>query len=258
MSIERFAVVSCSHAPLHDDLAHQWAAREIQQRKPTIVVHIGDLLEAQAAARFQNEGRWTLEEEYIAGDDILRELREASPRARHIFLPGNHDFNIRAQARIPYAFRSLVDYRNHISELRDHNWEQPVETYTYDYNRGVFRLGQIVMGHGWATGQSADKQQTLDLAIPYGLGIFGHTHRPKPVTQVMQNMSTPLPYWYANPGTLRNVVDSIEWMNRNRKHQWGQGMVVGEVKLYDDDNKIPSAPEWEAETVIFKMFKEIQ
>jgi predicted phosphodiesterase len=258
MSIERFAVVTCSHAPLHDEEAHAWAAQQIREIKPTVVVHIGDLLEAQAASRFNNESSWSLRDEYEAGDDILHELREASPRARHIFLPGNHDFNIRAQARIPSAIRSLVDYRLHIPELANGKWEQPVETYTYDYNRGVFRLGQIVMGHGWAAGMAADKQQTLDLAIPYGLGIFGHTHRPKPVTQVMLNQLTPLPYWFANPGTLREIVHSVEWMNRNRKHQWGQGLVTGEVKLYDDDNKIPSAPEWEAETRIFRMFNDIE
>lgn len=257
MSIERFVAVSCSHAPFEDQDAHDWAAREIKDAKPSVVIHLGDLVEAEAASRFGNEVNHTLEDEYEAANEVLEVLRAASPGARHIFLPGNHDFNLTAQQRIPKSIRSLVDYRHWIAEIREGHWEQPVERYSYDYQRGVFRLGQVVFGHGWAAGQAADKQHTIDLALPFGLGVWGHTHRPRQVEQVMQNQTTPLPYWMSNVGTLREMVETVEWMNRKRKHQWGQALIVGETKVWDDENMIPARREWDAEVRIFRTFNEI-
>jgi predicted phosphodiesterase len=259
METLRWAAITCSHVPLHDEQALEWALGEIEDFQPDVLVHLGDLLEASAASKFPKEDTWTLEDEYEGGNQYLEDLAgSVGKKTRKVFLPGNHDFNIRSYARLPKDVRSLLDYRKHMPELE--NWEQPVEEYVYDRNRGVFRLGQVTFAHGFAAGVAADKNHAIDLGMPYGLYVGGHTHQPKVVQQVMANQTTPLPYWMSNAGTLREIWTTADtWMRRKRRHLWGQAIVLGEVNTNwqsHTNGMIPSTREWDAETRIFRMYND--
>jgi predicted phosphodiesterase len=259
MATVKFAAVSCTHAPLQDDYAVTWALNEIEEFKPDVLVHLGDLLEASAASKFPKEDDWSLEDEYTQGNVLLSQFAKAAgKKARKVFLPGNHDFNIRSYARLPKDVRSLLDYRKHMPALAE--WEQPVDEYVYDRNRGVFRIGQVTFAHGFAAGVQADKQHALDLGLPYGLYIGGHSHQPRPVEQVRANQTTPLPYWMSNVGTLRDIWTTADtWMRRKRRHLWGQAMIVGEVNdTWESHTQglVPSAPEWDAEVKVFRMYNQ--
>jgi predicted phosphodiesterase len=242
-----FLAFSCPHCPLEDKEAVDWLVQEIAGRKPSVVVHLGDGHEADSASRWPSEYDWPLSEEFKAHNEFLRRVREAQPSARRVFLPGNHDANLQAINRIDKKLRDLCDYRIHEDELK--HWEQPCD-YVYDRHRGVFRLGQVTFGHGYEAAANADEVQSITLGSPYGLWVGGHTHRPLPVTQARKTQQIPLPYWYANAGTLRDIWD-VDYMTRKRRHLWGQAIVVGDVVV----TKSPRmSRQWDAETVVRTMF----
>lgn len=236
----RFAFVSCIH--LNEGPAFTWALDLIRDFKPDYLVNGGDTLDSDAASRWNPESPMSLEDEYRIADRITIKLAEAAPNAKKVFLEGNHEHNILAQHRIPKPLRSLCDYRKHIPSLKD--WTRL--PYIYD-ERGVFRLGQVSFFHGYAAGNLSDRTQAVVLGVPYGLTVCGHTHRPVPVTQVQLTQGLPLPYWYANAGTLGPL--KPEYMTRQRTDQWGAAVVLGECLM---GRAHRPSPEWEAEVRMYQ------
>jgi len=247
-----FLAFSCPHFPLNDPLACDWLFWQIAERQPDVIVHLGDGHEAASASRWPNENYWSLSHEFETHNEFLKSLREAAPKAIRVFLPGNHDDNLLSLNRIDRQLRDLCDYRKNEPELE--HWLQPVP-YVYDRNRGVFRLGQVTFCHGFEAGVSSDEFQALQLGLPYGLFVSGHTHQPKAVTQAHRTKSISLPYWYANAGCMREMFD-VPWMSRRRRAAWGQAIVVGEAEDWRYSTSLmPQSPLWEAETIVFRTFE---
>jgi 3',5'-cyclic AMP phosphodiesterase CpdA len=238
---------------LEDKEFQEWLLDQIGTRNPDVIVDLGDAHEAISASRWPHEYDWTLSDEFKASDAYRKEIRRISRNSRKVFLRGNHDDNLLTLNRIDRQLRDLCDYRDHEPELQ--YWKQPT-TYEYSRENGVFRLGQATFGHGWEAGVSADEMQSILLGVPYGLWVGGHTHRPEPVTQAMRTKAVPLPYWYANPGCARDI-DDVPYMERKRRHRWGQGIVVGESGHWRyEQSLMPQSPQWEAETIVFRMFED--
>jgi predicted phosphodiesterase len=251
----KWLAFSCPHCPLQDDEAVEFVVQQIEWHRPDVVVHLGDGHEMASAARWNNEERFGLASEFTAHLALLRKIRQAAGDARLIFLPGNHDANLLAVDRIDPRYRGLLDYRYwEGAELR--HWEQPCE-YVYDRDRGAVRLGQVTFSHGYECNQSSDEMQSITLGNPYGLFVSGHTHRPLPVTQAGKTKAVPLPYWYANAGTIRDIVDSAVYMTRKRRHLWGQAVVIGDCYVPPAGEPLPMERQWDAETVVFRMFNEV-
>lgn len=253
-----FLAFSCPHVPLHDPEAIDWLEDNIRERSPDVLIHLGDGHEADSASRWPSEYDWCLSDEIEQHNDLLKRLRMAAPKARRVYLPGNHDDNIVTLNRIDKKLRGLCDYRVLESELASGNWEMPC-TYQNGYVRSkqnVFRLGQVSFAHGWEASASADELQACDLGLPWGLFVSGHTHRPTPVTQAHKTKTQPLPFWYANAGTLRDI-DEVPYMDRKKRSKWGQAIVVGEAEEWRyNSGYIPTSPLWSAETIVFRMFDE--
>ena len=252
INIIKWLFFSCLHYPLVDTAAEAWLLDTVADYRPDVIVHGGDGHEADSASRWPSEYTWDLEDEFVQHNEFLRKVREAYAPARRVFLPGNHEANILGLNRINSKLRSLCDYRKLEPEL-DH-WEQPA---VYEYSRrGIFRLGQVTFFHGYEAGVSADEMQGYNLGLPYGLTVSGHTHRPLAVTQALRTKGVPLPYWYANAGCLRDMVD-VPYMERKRRHLWGHGLVIGEAAGWRyEQSLMPTSPLWSAETRILRMFNE--
>lgn len=249
----KFIAFSCTHAPLQDEKAINWLCEQITEIKPDFIIHLGDMLEADSASRWDNENDWFLKEEFNSANEMLKTIRSfGSKDTRCIFLPGNHDDNILSINRLDKKIRGLCDYReeHNMPELYN-NWEQPCE-YIYDTRRGAFHLGQVTFAHGYEANASADEYHSYILGVPYGLYVGGHTHRPKPVTQCWRTKTVPLPFWYSNAGCMRNL--DPEWMKRRRTQQWGQAIVCGETALVKGARYSRC---WDAETRIFRMRTDI-
>lgn len=248
MSTDRvsFLAFSCPHCPLHDRDTIAKLIGRIEEIQPDVIVHLGDGHEADGASKFDSEYDFDLLDEFEAHNDFLAQIRKVSRKSRKVFLPGNHDANLQEWNRIDKRLRTLCDYRDHEPELE--HWEQPCQ-YIYDKRRGVFRLGPVSFGHGYEHGQNGDEFQALLLGVPFGLHVTGHTHRPTPMVQrCYRTKAVPLPYWFANPGCLREM--KPKYMERKRSHQWGHGFVTGETPML----KSPRMSRmWEARVEIFKM-----
>jgi hypothetical protein len=68
------------------------------------------------------------------------------------------------------------------------------------------------------------------------------------VQRCYRTKAVPLPFWYANPGCIRDLAPN--YIKRKRHHQWGQGVVIGEAEI----TKSPRMSRtWEARTEIFRM-----
>ena len=253
-----FLALSCSHSPLHDRLAIEWACERIAHHEPDYLIHLGDFLEADAASRWPSEYDWTLKEEYASANWVLKRLRDSAPETtKCVWLEGNHDQNIISPNRINRKLRDLCDYRENIPEIANGKWSFGCP-YVNDRERGAFRLGQVVFVHGYRAGQTADELQAPRFAYPYGLFVGGHTHRPKPVVKVQTSKSrVPDHYaaYYCNPGTVRDI-DAVPYMTRKDRSGWGQGMVYGEAGVWRYGRSYtPLEKQWDAELEIFRMYE---
>lgn len=234
-----------------------WVVERTEELAPDYLGHIGDAIEADAAAKFDNEQNHTLEDEYRRCNiEVFRRLRMAQQKRRKksqiatvsFFLPGNHDANTLAAGRIDPKVRSLCDFRKHMSELADGHWIMPC---SYEYSqRGVYRIGQVAFCHGYETGVSGDELQAIVLnqKHPYSLMVAGHTHRPLPVTRAYKTKGVPLPFWYCNVGTLGPLKPS--YMSRKRSHMWGHGLAYGTTPLIQSPR---TKCHWTAQVEILKM-----
>jgi predicted phosphodiesterase len=197
----------------------------------THFVHCGDLLEAAAASVHAGEHDHTLADEFEHASNFLRSIREALPKGcRLIWMNGNHDDNIfkRDPRRIPKALRDMIEINQ----------------------RGQVQIGQVVFFHGFDAGQTSDELEALQFNNITGghshrLFVRGHTHRPVPPTQCYRTRKVPLPYWYANVGTLGPLTP--EWASRMDTSAWGAACLIAETKT-GRPNRLCSK-NWNAELV---------
>lgn len=250
MEAKKFLAFGDCHCPFEDNEAVEWLLAQIREVKPGVIVCIGDLFEADSASRWPSEYSHTLADEFDAANKLLAKIRKTGGDAECVFLPGNHDANILSINRIDPKLRGLCDYRKagNVPELE--HWSQPA---AYEYNRrGTYRIGQVVFSHGYESGAYAGKYESVVLTDQHGLYIHGHTHRPHEPKQCMLTSSVPLPFWYANTGTIRKM--ECEYMLRKRQQMWGSAVVVGETMPLKSPR---TSRQWAAETRIHRMYGEM-
>jgi predicted phosphodiesterase len=215
-----FLAFSCTHCPHQDETAIAWLLGQIADRKPDVIVHLGDLVEGDAGSRWNDEAVHTLLDEYAVANELLKSVRKVAPKSTGlVILQGNHDANILAKGRIDPRVRQLLDMRKNIDELQ--HWNTKAE-YEYDRKRGCFRLGQVCFCHGFDCSAAGIRRAT---------------------------MTTPLPWWVANAGCLRDL--KPDFVKRLNTQMWSQAVVVGESELI----KSPRSQRcWDAETVVFREY----
>ena len=243
-----FIAFSCVHAPLQDEAAFDAILETIAREKPDVIVHLGDGHEMSWASKFDDAGELTAVQEYDVHNQLLGQIRKAHPPARRIFLPGNHEWRLYSP-RIEPCVREALHWSRHEPELE--HWEQPTD-YLHCRHRGVFRLGQVVFCHGFASSSSGIRKETTTLCREFGLYVHGHTHRPTQngtVERIMAGSNWPLNFWRANPGCCREL--SPAYMGKTDKTLWGHGVVIGRAQLL----KSPRARRcWDARTEVFKTY----
>jgi len=164
------------------------------------------------------------------------------PKAEYVWLQGNHDANILAQLRISDELRDLCDYRRHMKTFK--YWKHL--PYLYDRNKCVYRLGQVGFAHGFEASANSDEHQAYILGVPYGLMVFGHTHKPRDVEQAKRTQTLPIPWgpWYCNVGTMGRLMP--RYMERKRNYTWGAAACVGEATILKSPRLSRS---WEAQII---------
>lgn len=250
----RIVAISCSHSPFASTEAHAKLLAMLSDEGDSIThfVHCGDLLEAAAASVHADEHDHSLADEFRHASNYLQSIRQVLPKqARLYWLWGNHDDNIfkRDPRRIPKALREMIELG------RDANWPEFAKWTQLPYTksrRGVLTIGQACFFHGFDAGATSDELESLQINNMTGchahrLFVRGHTHRPIAPTQAMRTRRIPLPWWYANVGTMGPL--EPDWASRVDRSQWGAAALVVETKT-DRPNRLCSR-QWDAELVRF-------
>jgi len=247
--MDRILAFSCLHAPTTHKGYFDWLLAQIEDFKPSHVVNLGDWYEGLASSRWPKriEQKWTLFDEHNAVADQARRINEVAPTAMKHWIAGNHDDNAFGTnpGRIPDDLREVALWRNHRGVAEALEGWKILSEYS---DRARLRLGPITFQHGTAHNSAVGKDKAYLYGTPFGLYVFGHTHRPEPVTQCRERQVR-LPYWYANPGTGIDF-DQAYYMQRCSMALWGRGCIKIETPGVEHRRSAFATKNWEAETVI--------
>ena len=96
--MKTIGIVSDFHVPFQDDKAVNKAMNILKDEKPETIVVDGDLIDCWEVSKFNQVPRFgvELDQEVEAGYSILADLRKEHPRARIIFIEGNHEFRVKS------------------------------------------------------------------------------------------------------------------------------------------------------------------
>lgn len=230
----------CLHFPIHDEDGIKWLLAKIKERKPKVIVGLGDFIDADALSAFAKASRGALDKEYARVNEFCGEINEIAPNAKKVWIMGNHEQRMFREEYKPLA--GVLDYRKQISEAR--HWRHIEYGFGPDY---VFPLGQLTFFHGSFTSQAACKSEAIMLGVPFGLTVSAHTHRPHDKHHIRIG-KTPLPYWHANTGTM--IKPKPEYMLTKDDSLWGAAMVSGwaNTKRRFDGNQ-----NWDAKLDLYRM-----
>lgn len=251
----RWAAISCVHAPFQPVETTRRFLQRLDDGGPfgnlTDFVLLGDLFESSAASVHPDEHSHTLAEEYESGAGFLEEIRKVvGYKCRLHWCLGNHDDNlqVRDSRRTDWRTRELIHWNQSEWGKTFALWKQyPYVKPSVHSQRGCLSIGQAIFCHGWDCGLNSDELEGLQMAWACGghahrLVVRGHTHRPRSVTQCWRTKKVPLPFWFANAGTMGPTQPL--YMSRKDVSQWGPAIVWGECKV-DTPSRF-AGKEWSA------------
>lgn len=223
--------------PYQSERALERLFEELKGRRLTHFIHLGDVVDAEAASVHQDdpEGHTLLEEFQVAAD-MLRRIRKHLPSDCELVLfDGNHDDNIQRPdaRRIPKPLRGLCNPRK-VEGVSEEYKKWKHIPYRHG-RRGCYELGSLIFAHGYSAAANSDELEAVQLAMACGghahrLVVRGHTHRPKAPTQCRRSMRVALPWHYANVGHMA-FDKRAAYTNRFDIQQWGRACLVGECKM---------------------------
>ena len=244
-SWKTFLAFGCVHVPIHDTDGVAWLVEQVRERQPDVLVCLGDMLDAEAVSRHDKASPRRLIDEYEAADGLCAQLNEAAPKAKKVWLAGNHEQRIQ---RPEHAMLSdVLDYRKHLRATR--RWKHI--DYVQDDDH-TFNLGQVTFMHGFAVGTASCKYESYDYGVENGLTVYAHTHRPHPVHRISLG-TRKLRCHHVNTGTFisREAVKGPGgYMQAQRTKDWGQGIVVGAACT---KRRMDPHYRWRAELIVNKM-----
>lgn len=233
----RFAAISCTHCPYQSDRAIDNLLRELKGQKLTHFIHLGDVIDAEAASVHADDpSTHTLHEEYLMASKMLGKIRGGLPDdCKLILLDGNHDDNVQRSdtRRIQPDLRELCNPRK-MDGVKDEYLKWKHVPYRLG-SVGCYQLGGVIFSHGFGTGSNSDELEAIQMAMLCGghahrLVVRGHTHRPVPPTQCKRSSRIKLPWWYANVGMMA-FDKRPSYTNRFDIQEWGRAVLFGECLL---------------------------
>lgn len=173
-----------THIPFQDDTALRVVAQIIRAAQPTMLVHVGDLLDCYHLSRFdKNPARMhRLQDEIDQGRQHLAAFGLLAPKARKIFLEGNHcDRLRRALWNMPPQAEALMRLDAvtgnltwpKLLGLNDIGWE----FYPYGEQSRANILPKWILKHGSVVRKLSAYTARAEWEKYGKSGSSGHTHR---------------------------------------------------------------------------------
>lgn len=170
---ERSVFLPDLHCPHQDKTAVQTAINFIKYFKPHAVFILGDFLDFYSLSRFDKDPNRinSLQDEIDEANEILARLRSVAPKARIVFLYGNHEKRLTKYlwrtAKELYGLRSIrLDKLLDFKKLKI----EAIESGITDFHGFVIKHGNIVRAKAGHTANA-------ELEKSWKNGLSGHTHR---------------------------------------------------------------------------------
>jgi len=256
-TLQRWAAISCIHAPFQRKKPLDKLLERLEEGGPfgklDDFIVLGDLLENSTSSIHPTEVQHTLADEFESAAEYLEEIRKRLPRkCRLHWMLGNHDDNLQVKdsRRTKASTRELIHWMDSKWQPVFAKWKQYPYIKPSRHNQsGVLRIGQCCFIHGWDAGMNSDEIECLQTVNAVGghshvLVVRGHTHTPKRVTQCKKSAKVPLPFYYANAGTMGPL--QPDYMSRKDCSGWGPAVVWGECMA--DTLSRYAGVQWTAET----------
>lgn len=189
--MKKCVVLPDIHFPLHNKPALAVVMKFIKWFKPDIVILGGDALEMAPISHWEkgngnirkSEGKRLLRDYRDFDKQILSKLERLCPKARKVYLGGNHEiWAERVVDEFP-ALEGIVEVENAL-RLKDRGWEwipYLVKQKTGGIRKGFLKIGKLTIIHGEYTNKyHANKtSETFMKSV-----LYAHTHDLQMITKV--------------------------------------------------------------------------
>src|SRR5688500_16929767 len=87
----KFLAIGCSHFRYHHKPYIKWVVDQVDEYKPDVFVHCGDLIDQECVSKFAKSDSSTLKQEYDEANSFLDELNHKLPdTCEKVYIQGNH------------------------------------------------------------------------------------------------------------------------------------------------------------------------
>ena len=202
---------------------HQSVLKFLKDFRPETIIVGGDLIDAESLSKFPTslEGRQTLMDDIEAGRKVLADYRKACPKARIIWVFGNHC------ARLQRFLRNNAPELENLESLRLEELvgtkELNVEVLN-EYGDGV-NWHDMYAFHGTKTSKHSAYSAKAEFEDEGGSGMSGHTHR---IGVHIRTDRAGTHGWYEGGCLCRVDPKGAPPSFRGpRQNNWSQGLLVG-------------------------------
>ena len=211
----KFVVLSDIHFPYHDDKALKAVYNFLSNTHVDTIILNGDILDFYDVSSFDKDPSRinSLQKEIDMAQKFFKKLRSLAPKARIIFVKGNHEDRIERYLRKHPELYSLDALK--LPNLLN------LDNYVIEYKDKGFKLGGLKIIHGDIVRKFSGYTARGELEKHDSSGICGHVHRLS-----CYYYRTPERYlaWYES-GCLCDL--NPEYIN---EPNWQQGFLYGYVE----------------------------
>lgn len=222
MQIKKALIIPDCHIPYHDKKAYNLMLAVAKDEQPDEIVILGDYADFYGV-NFHGKSpdvQESLQDEIFMVHMELRRLRKHFPKAKIVYLEGNHEYRLARYiaARCPDLY-GMIDVKS-ILELNSLN----IHFVPYTPNQMYSVLGsKLLARHEPLAGGKHVAQNTVEKAL--SSVIFGHTHRIQEAQVVAIDGKN---YRGISSGWLGDETHSI-FQYVKTHHQWAKGFSMVHV-----------------------------
>ena len=186
--VKRAVIYGDTHIPFESASTLAVVRKIIGLAKPSVLIHIGDLIDAWQISRWPKDPRRkdSFQADIHLGIEHLNDFAKAAPRAALYFFEGNHEERLRRaiwamadQSRELAGLDVFEKYVNWPTILADGGMNKRWQFVACD-NQPLEIFPQVLTKHGTklTSGLGASGRTAFKEWISYGMsGMSGHTHR---------------------------------------------------------------------------------
>ena len=167
----KFVVLSDIHFPYHDDKALKAVYKFLEQHPVDTIILNGDILDFYDVSSFDKDPDRinSLQKEIDMAQKFFKKLRGLNPKAKIIFVKGNHEDRIERYLKKHSELYSLNALK--LPNLLN------LDNYIIEYKDKGFKLGSLKIIHGDMVRKFSGYTARGELEKHDSSGISSHTHR---------------------------------------------------------------------------------